>query len=293
MLLGLVGYSIATNSLGLGQSDRIAVGMSNRPPGVFDFAMFAGPSDLRVAQGSTAGTTLWLWSPDRFSGTVQLSVTPSPGLFASLDPLQVSLGPGESSASILTVFPPVKLMPGAYSTEVTGVSGSKSHTITVKIVVTPRPDFVLSINPENLQVDVGGSTTATLNIAFQNVLTEPVDLTVIAPDGIIATLNPSSLEGSGTSTLSLTVAITVASGSYALRVDVVTGLLTRSHMFSLTVTAPGASRAPALYASQTALIIGGSVAFFAVIVWGLFVIPRRRVKSQTKYRYGTPTPPQP
>jgi len=286
-------YAIAAGSLGVGYSDRIVVGMSNRPPGVFDFAMFAGPSELTVAQGSTADTTLWLWSPDRFSGTVQLSVTPSPGLFASVNPLQVSLSPGESSASTLTVFPPVKLMPGAYSVEVNGVSGSKSHAITVKVMVTPRPDFVLSVNPENLQVDVGGSTTATLDIAFQNGLTEPVDLTVIASDGIIATLTPSSLERSGTATLKITAASTVAPGSYSIRVDVVQGLLTRSHMFSLAVTAPGASRAPVLYASQTALIIGGSVALFAVIVWGLFVVPRRRVKSQTKYRYGTPTPAQP
>lgn len=301
ILLGLVGfqllvpalsYSIATNSM-VGHPERIAVGTSNRPPGVFDFAMFAGPSELRVAQGSTADTTLWLWSPDRFSGTVKLSATPSPGLFASLSPPQVSLSPRESSASILTVFPPVKLMHGAYSVEVTGVSGSKSHTVTVKVNVTPRPDFVLSVNPESLQVDVGGLTTATLDIAFQNGLAEPVHLTVVAPDGIMATLSPSSLEGSGTSTLKITAANTVAPGSYILRVDVVQGLLTRSNMFSLTVTAPGASRAPALYASQTALIIGGSVALFAVIVWGLFVAPRRRKKSQTKYRYGTPTPAQP
>jgi len=302
ILLGLVGfqllvpalsYSIATNSMGVGHSDRTAMRMRYRPPGVFDFAMFAGPGEVRVAQGSTADTTLWLWSPDRFSGTVQLSVTPSPGLFASVNPFQVSLSPGESSASTLTVFPPVKLMPGAYSVEVNGVSGSKSHAVTVKVVVTPRPDFVLSINPESLQVDVGGSTAATLDIAFQNGLTDPVDLTVIAPDGIIATLNPSSLEGSGTSTLKITAASAVAPGSYSIRVDVVQGFLTRSHMFSLAVTAPGASRVPALYASQTALIIGGSVAIFAVIVWGLFVVPRRRVKSQTKYRYGTPTPAQP
>lgn len=301
ILLGLVGfqllvpalsYSIATNSLNVGHSDRIAVGTSNRPPGVFDFAMFAGPSELRVAQGSTADTTLWLWSPDRFSGTVKLSATPSPGLFASLNPPQVSLSPGESSASILTVFPPVKLMPGAYSIEVIGVSGSKSHTITIKVKVISTPDFILSVSPENLQVEAGGSTTATLTIAFQDGLTEPLDLTIVVPNGITATLNPSRLESSGTSTLSLTAASTVAPGSYVLRVDVVQGLLTRSSMFLLVVTAPGASRAPALYASQTALIIGGSTALFIMIVWGLFVAPRRKERSPTKYRYGTPTPAQ-
>jgi hypothetical protein len=292
LLVPALSYPIATGSLGVGHSDRIVVGISNRPPGVFDFAMFAGPSELTVAQGSTANTTLWLWSPDRFSGTVQLSVTPSPGLFASVNPLQVSLRPGESSASTLTVFPPVKLIPEAYSVEVNGVSGSKSHAVTVKVTVTPRPNFVLSVIPESLQVDVGGSTTATLDIVFQNGPMEPVDLTVIAPDGIIATLDPSRLEGSGTSTLKITAASTVAPGSYSIRVDVVQGFLTRSHMFLLAVTAPGASRVPALYASQTALIIGGSVALFAAIVWGLFVAPRRREKSKTKYRYGTPTPAQ-
>lgn len=271
----------------MGHSDRITVEMSNRPPAVFDFAIFAGPSELKVAEGSTADTTLWLWSPDRFSGTVKLSVTPSPGLFVSLNPLQVSLGPGESSASILTVFP-LKLVPGAYSVEVTGVSGSKSHTVTVKVIVIPRPDFVLSVNPERLQVDAGGLTTATLDIAFKSELTEPVDLTVVAPDGIIATLSPSSMEGSGTSTLRIAAASTVAPGFYALRVDVVQGVLTRSKMFSLTVTAPGVSRAPALYTSQAALIIGVSAALFAIIVWGLYVAPRRRGRSQTKYRYETP-----
>ena len=292
LLVPALGYSIATGSWGAGHSDRMVAGMSNRPPSVFDFAMFAGPSELTVAQGSTADTMLWLWSPDRFSGTVQLSVTPSPGLFASVNPPQVSLSPEESSTSTLTVFPPITLTPGTYAVQVTGASGSKSHTITVRVNVTPRPDFILSLSPESLLVQAGGSTTATLTVSFRNGGTETVELTVEAPNGITAILAPSSLEGSGTSALSLTVASTVPPGSYALRVDIVQGLLIHSNVFLLTVTAPEASRAPTLYTSQTALIIGGSVALFAVIVWGLFVAPGRREKPQTKYRYGTPTPAQ-
>lgn len=300
LLLALVGFQLLGPAIGLlntgnypqVNSDNRPVLMNNRRLGVSEFVMFAGPDELTVPQGSTANVTLFLWSLNKFFGIVRLSVTPSPNLFASLNPPQVSLNPEKSSASILTVFPSVKLAPGTYSVDVTGTSGSKSLTITVKVNVTLRPDFILSVNPESLEVEVGGSTTATLTVAFQNGPTGPVDLTVVVPDGIRAGLAPSSLEGSGTSILTLTVASTVTPGSYSLRVDIIQGLLTRSNMVSLTVMAPGASRAPVLYTSQTALIIGGSATFFALIVWGFFVAPRRREKSQTKYRYETPKPAQ-
>lgn len=302
VLLALAGFHLlgpatgsftTSDNLARSYSDRTPLLMNNRALGVSDFAIFAGPDELTVPQDSTADLTLWVLSLSKFSNTVHLSVTPAPGLFVSLDPPQVSLSPEESSTSTLTILPPITLAPGNYAVQVTGASGSRSHTITVRVNVTPRPDFTLSINPENILVQAGGSATATLTISFQNRGTGTVDLTVNAPDGITAILSPSRLEGSGTSTLSLTVANTVAPGSYNFRVDVVQGLMTRSNTFSLTVTALGASRAPALYTSQTALIIGGAAAFFIVIVWGLFVAPRRKEKSQTKYRYGTPTPPQP
>jgi len=177
---------------------------------------------------------------------------------------------------------------GTYTVSVTGASGSRSHMITVKVKVIPRPDFILSVRPESLKVEAGGSITTTLTIAFQTGSTGRVDLAVEAPDGFTVELDPARLDGSGTSVLTLIVASTVAPGPYVLRVDAAQGSLTHSGIILLTVTAPGASQAAPLMGGQAVFLYGGLTALMIAIVWGMFMILRRRERPPVKYRYGVP-----
>ena len=149
-------------------TDNMLVERNKRAREVPDFELSANPAEVTVAQGSLGTSRISLLSLNRFAGNVQLSVAPSPGLFVSLNPPQVSLNQGQSSTSTLTAFPPVALSPGTYTVNVTGVGGSRSHTITVKVMVTPKPGLIMLIRPETFTVEAGGSATATLAIAFQN-----------------------------------------------------------------------------------------------------------------------------
>ena len=273
-----------------GYSDNMLVETHERAREVPDFELSANPAEVTVAQGSLGILTISISGLNRFSGTVQLSVAPSLGLFVSLNPPQVFLSPGQSPTFTMTVFPPVTLPLGTYTVNVTGASSSRSHTITVKVMVkvAPRPDFVLSVRPENLHVEAGGSTTATLTIAFQNGSTGRVDLTVEAPDSFTVKLDPGSLEGSGVSVLTVTVASTVVPGPYVLKVNAAQGSLTHSGMIVLMVTAPGASQAAPLLGGQAVFLYGGATALMIGVVWTMFVVLRRWERSQTKYRYGAP-----
>ncbi len=253
-----------------------------------DFELSANADELTVAQGSLGMTTISISSLNRFSGTVELSVTPPLGLFVSLNPPQVFLSPGQSSTSTLTVIPMATLPLGTYTVGVTGASGSRSHMITAKVKVIPRPDFILSVRLESLKVEAGGSITTTLTIAFQTGSTGRVDLEVEAPDGFTVELDPARLDGSGTSVLTLIVASTVAPGPYFLRVDAAQGSLTHSGIILLTVTAPGASQAAPLMGGQAVFLYGGLTALMIAIVWGMFMILRRRERPPVKYRYGVP-----
>lgn len=272
-----------------GYSDNMLVETNRHAREMPDFEMSANPTEVTVAQGSLGTSTISLFSLNRFSGNVQLSVAPSPGLFVSLNPPQVSLSQGQSSTSTLTVFPPVTLSPGTYTVDVTGTGGSRSHTITVKVKVSPRPNFILSLRPESLQIEAGGSTTTTLTIAFQNGSTGRVDLTVEASDGFMVELDPASLESSGTSVLTLTVASAVAPGPYVLRVNAAQGSLTHSGMIVLTVTAPGASQVAPLLGEQAVFLYGGLTALMIGVVWAIFVFLRRQERPPVKYRYGALT----
>ncbi len=272
-----------------GYSDNMLVETNRHEHELADFELSATPADLTVAQGTLGMSTISVFSMNKFSGTVQLSLTPPPGLFVSLNPAQTFLSQGQTSTSTLTVFPPATISPGTYTVEVTGADGSRSHMITVKVKVIPRPDFILSVRPESLRVEAGGSTTTTLTIAFQTGFTGRVDLAVEVPNGFTVELDPASLDGSGTSVLTFTVASTVAPGPYFLRVDAAQGSLTHSGTIVLMVTAPGASQAAPLMGGQTVFLYGGLTALMIGVVWAIFVVLRRQERSPVKYRCGTRT----
>ncbi len=273
-----------------GYSDNMLVETSRHAREMPDFELSANPAEVTVAQGSLGTSTISLFSLNRFAGNVQLSVAPSPGLFVSLNPPQVSLSQGQSSTSTLTVFPPATLLPGTYAVDVTGVSGSWSRTMTVKVMVTPKLGLIMLIRPESLTVEAGGSATATLAIVFQNGSTGRVDLAGEAAGGFVVELDPQSLESSGISVLTVTVGSTMAPGAYILNVNAVQGSQTHSSTVLLTVTAPGPSQAAPLLGGQTVFLYGGLAALVIGIVWTMFLILRRRERPQIKYRHRAPTP---
>ncbi len=88
----------------------------------------------------------------------------------------------------------------------TGTDGSLSHnaTITVTMEPQPQPDFSLWADPDSVSFIAGESTSAIVGIVSSDGFADPVDLTAASvPSGITGTCSPSTIEGSGTSTCTL------------------------------------------------------------------------------------------
>ena len=104
-----------------------------------DFQMRAGPSALNVTRGSAGTSTVYLTSAGGFSGTIMLSVSISPSNGSSptiaLNPNKVTLSPGGTASTVLTVTTTGTTSPGSYTVTIQGANGNLSHSATLSLLV--------------------------------------------------------------------------------------------------------------------------------------------------------------
>ncbi|MFC9816655.1 M28 family peptidase [Streptomyces virginiae] len=102
---------------------------------------------------------------------------------------------------------------------------------------TPAQDFSVAVSPSAGSAAPGGSTSATVNTATVSGAAQTVALSVSgAPNGVTATLSPSSVQSGSSSALSVQVGAGTAPGTYTLTV---TGSGTVSHTTTYTLTVTG------------------------------------------------------
>ncbi|MFE2951838.1 glycosyl hydrolase family 18 protein, partial [Embleya sp. NPDC059267] len=98
-------------------------------------------------------------------------------------------------------------------------------------------DFSLTLNPGSGSVAKGGSTSATINTAVTAGTAQNVALTVTgAPNGVGATVSPTSVTAGGSATLTITASASVPAGSYPLTVTGTGPSATHHGTYTLTVT---------------------------------------------------------
>src|SRR2546427_10737642 len=191
---------------------------------VQDFTVAASPTSLRVNAGTPGNSTIAVTSLNGYSGTVFLTyaIAPGSGLTCNLTPDNVNLG--TSSSSTLSC----KGSAATYNVNVTGTSGSLSHSVLVTYTVQ---DFTVSANPTSATADAGARGNSTITVASLNGFTGTVGLTTtVSPaNGLNCAFsqNTVSLGTSGTSRLSCsgsagpyTVTVTGRSGSLSHSVTV-------------------------------------------------------------------------
>jgi hypothetical protein len=146
-----------------------------------------------------------------------------------------------SGNSTLTVTTASTTPTGTYTLTITGMSGSLTHSTTVNLVVNAPPDFSISASPSSQTVTQGNSTTYTTTISALNGFTGTVSFSVSGlPTGATGSFNPTSVAGSGNSTLTVMTASTTPAGTYTLTITGISGSLTHSTPVSFVVnTATG------------------------------------------------------
>lgn len=197
-----------------------------------DFNFSASPSSVSSNVGATATTTVSVGGSGGFAGAVALQATGLPaGANASFSPASVPAG---NSASLTLAGG--SAAGGTYTVTITGTSGTLSHSanVTWSIVNLPTPDFTLSASPSTAS---GATVTTSVLVGAVNGFSGSVALSASGlPTGASAAFSPTSLTGSGSSTLTLGAG-SAAPGSYSVNVHGSSGA--RGHDATVLWTIPG------------------------------------------------------
>jgi hypothetical protein len=102
----------------------------------------------------------------------------------------------------------------------------------------PAPDFTLGVSPSSQTVQAGNSTSYKVTTTAKNAFNGTVTLNASdLPSGATATFNPTSVTGSGSSTMTVTTAGTTSTGTFTLTITGTSGTLRNTATIALTVTA--------------------------------------------------------
>jgi VCBS repeat-containing protein len=200
---------------------------------VQNFTLSATPASQFVpSSGGCATVTTNIVAQNGFNNPVTLSVSNLPPGTNPAPSFSVNPVTG-SGTSTLLVCTTSSTPAGSYTPTITGSSGSLTQTTTVNIVV--GIDFQVSIAPTSQTVTAGGSTSYTVTITPVNGFSGVVSLSVSnLPAGAMGNFSPSTVSGSGSSTLTISTASSTPSGNYPL-ITITGASGTLSHIANVTL----------------------------------------------------------
>jgi hypothetical protein len=219
-LLNSSGVPSVAASLQLGQA----------PP---DFSVSAIPPSQDVVQGDSTTYTVSVTPASGFTGDVSLNLSGLPqDATASFNPGSITT----SGSSTLTVNTLGSTPVGSYPLTITATSGSLVHTTMVTLGVSAPPDFSLSVLPAARKVNRGGFTIYKATVTASGGFSGTVSFSVGGlPTRTRAKFNPTSLLGSGTTTLRIDVGPNASTGTNTLTITGSSGGLSHSSTVSLQV----------------------------------------------------------
>ena len=226
-----------TTSSGLTHTANASLTVNPPPP---DFSISATPGSETVTAGTSATYTVSITSLNGFTGSVNLNVSGFPsGATASF-----SSNPTISS-STLTISTGGTTPSGTYPLTITGTytdtNGTLTHTTTVDLTVngTSSGDFSLSPSPTSQSVTQGSGTSYSVTVSASGGFSGTVGFSVGGlPTGAGASFSPSSVTGSGSTTMNVTTSGTTPTGTYTLTITGTSGSLTHTATVSLIINPP-------------------------------------------------------
>jgi kumamolisin len=118
----------------------------------------------------------------------------------------------------------------------TGIGSPQAALIDV-LAGTPAAGFSLSASPNAVSVAQGSSGTSTITSTTTGGFNSAVTLSASGqPTGVTVAFNPTSITGTGTSTMTMTVGATTVPGTYPITVTGTSGSTTETTTVTLTVT---------------------------------------------------------
>jgi len=231
-----------------------------------DFSISASPASQAVAQGSPASYTLTVAPSNGFTGNVSLSVAGLPtGANPSFTSNPITGGSWNSTMNVTTT---ASTPAGTYPLTVTGTSGNLTHSATVTLVVNAAqtPNFSISAAPSSQAVTQGNATSYTATVTPSGGFAGNVSLSASGlPSGAAGTFSPTSITGSGNSTLTVTTIASTASGSYTVTITGTSGNVTHTTTVTLTVNSGSQSFSVSAAPTSRTVTQGSSASYTATV----------------------------
>ncbi|MFY9825549.1 MAG: hypothetical protein WAM82_29515 [Thermoanaerobaculia bacterium] len=211
-----------------------------------DFAISVSPTSSTIQQGGSGSATATTTISGGFNAAVALSASGQPsGVTVGFSPTSIA-APGSGSSTVsITVASTTAV--GTYPITITGTSGSTVHSTTYTLTVSsaPVPDFAISVSPTSATIQQGGSGSATATTTISGGFNAAIALTASGqPTGVTVGFSPTSIAapGSGSSTVSITVASSTAVGTYPITITGTSGSTVHSTTYTLTVSSSAAQQ---------------------------------------------------
>jgi glucose/arabinose dehydrogenase len=200
-----------------------------------DFSVAASPASRTFAQGGGTTYNVTVTPTGGFTGQVTLGVTGLPSnTFSSFQPATVNLTDSSPQTSLLSITGSANTPTGTSTLDITGTSGSLSHTTHATLNVVSAGDADISVsesvspNPAQVGVDLKFTYTAT------NSGPATADATVLKVT-LPPNIGPTFSKGEGTCTL-----VVLPSGfEYDCTLDTINAGQSKSIDFTIRPAAPG------------------------------------------------------
>lgn len=230
------GSIVAPHSLYLEQLKERLGGIAIENIGYTLFTISNSPTAQTISPGTNATFTVMIGDPTLMSNVVALSVS---GLSANSTASFSTNSVIGARTATMTFTASNSISPGTYTLNVIGTSAGLSHTSQVSVVVG---SFSMGVNPLSQTVLPGNSTNFTLTITTNNGFSGSINFGLSGlPSGANANFSPTSLNGNGTSTLTVTTAGGTSPGVYPLTIYGTNGTVVAIASINLVVSGSGTS----------------------------------------------------
>ena len=210
-----------------------------QPPYLFNSTggLAARPSITSAPSSISYGNTFTVQTPDAANISHAVLVRNGTVTHAfGMDQREVEMSFTAGSGALTVTAPPNGNIapPGYYMLFILNNSGVPSVATFVQVI--PQSDFSVTATPSSRTVSPGTSTSYSVSVTPSNGFNGNVTFSVTGlPSGATASFSPSSVTGSGSSTLSVNTSSSTPMGSYPLTITATGGNLSHSTQVTLAV----------------------------------------------------------
>jgi glycosyl hydrolase family 39 (putative alpha-L-iduronidase) len=224
-----------------------------------NFNISASPASQTVLPGGSTTYSVAVSAVNGFTGSVTFAASGLPfGAAASFNPTSVS----GSGSSTLTVTTSANTPTGTYPITIAATSGTLEHTTQVSLVVSGPTGFSLSVTPSSRTIAQNSWNTYSVTVSPQGGFSGVVTFATSGlPAGATATFVPTSVTGSGTTSMRISCAGWTAPGNYTVNIIATSGSIQRTTSVGLSVTGFTISVSP----GSRSVIRGSSTTYAATI----------------------------